>query len=106
MTNIQEGGNIIPDLLNLGMPLGLSIIASNPFSSINNKKDGQGKAGEKDGKNGNKQSGGDIMSNNLLLEFGLSIIPFSLIAISELIGYVKPTQVDVKPTPKKGNTKP
>ena len=48
MNNIQEAGNILPDLVHLGMPLGLSIFANNLNSSKkNNEKD----IGQKDKKN-------------------------------------------------------
>ena len=68
MNNDQTGGNILPSLVNLGIPIGLSIIAA----SINIDSDENSNLD-------NKQKGGDILSNNLLLEFGLSIVPFGLI---------------------------
>jgi hypothetical protein len=76
MNKDQEGGNIIPDLVNLGMPLGLSILANNLDKSSENEKN------EK-----KSQKGGDILSNNLLLELGLSIVPFGLIALSDTGNY-------------------
>ena len=71
MDNIQDGGNILPDLVNLGMPLGLSILANNIDKSVNDREDKK------------SQKGGDILSNNLLLELGLSVVPFSLIALGD-----------------------
>jgi len=75
MDNIQDGGNILPDLVNLGMPLGLSILANNIDKSVNDKKDNR--------EDKKSQKGGDILSNNLLLELGLSVVPFSLIALGD-----------------------
>ena len=77
MNKDQEGGNIIPDLVNLGMPLGLSILDNNLEKS--NDKDEEKKS----------QKGGDILSNNLLLELGLSVLPFGLIALSDTGNYEK-----------------
>ncbi len=98
MTNIQEGGNILPDLVNLGMPLGLSIFANNLNSSDKDK--------EKDTTKKNKnQKGGDILSNNLLLELGLSVVPFGLIALSEKDSNksTNPKKKDPKSKNKKSN---
>ena len=90
MNKDQEGGNIIPDLVNLGMPLGLSILANNLDKSSEKK--------EIEKKN---QKGGDILSNNLLLELGLSVVPFGLIALSDTGNY----STDKKDENKKKNKK-
>jgi len=73
MSKVQEGGNILQNLVNLGMPLGLSIIAAKG-SNIGNKD-------KKTSKSDDSQLGGDILSNNLFLEFGLSVVPFGLISL-------------------------
>ena len=73
MSKVQEGGNILHNLVNLGMPIGLSIIAAKG-SDIDNKD-------KKTSKSDDSQLGGDILSNNLFLEFGLSVVPFGLISL-------------------------
>ena len=74
MNNNQNGGNILPNLAHLGLPIGLSIIA-NKLDKDPEKKDKK--------KKDESQKGGDILSNNLLLELGLSILPFGLIALGD-----------------------
>ena len=59
------------------MPIGLSILANNL-----DKKNDDVKV-EKNKKIKESQKGGDILSNNLLLELGLSVVPFGLIALGD-----------------------
>jgi hypothetical protein len=62
----QEGGDILAALSNLGMPLGLAVMA--------NKLNSEEKS---------EQKGGVFLSDSLLLEAGLAVVPFGLIALTE-----------------------
>lgn len=62
----QEGGDILAALSNLGMPLGLAVMA--------NKLNSEEKSDQK---------GGVFLSDSLLLEAGLAVVPFGLIALTE-----------------------
>ena len=74
--NKQLGSGIISDLATLSFPIGLSII-----SYPNNKKDT-----EKENKSNNLEDNfkGGFLSENILIETGLSVLPFSLLALSDL----------------------
>jgi len=64
----QEGGDILAALSNLGMPLGLAVMAN----KLNSEE-----------KSESKQKGGVFLSDSLLLEAGLAVVPFGLIALTE-----------------------
>tara|TARA_B100000963_G_scaffold255598_1_gene224214 strand:- start:4553 stop:4792 length:240 start_codon:yes stop_codon:yes gene_type:complete len=64
----HEGGDFLSALSNLGMPLGLAVLAN----KIETK--------EEDNKS---QKGGVFLSDSLLLEAGLAVVPFGLIALTE-----------------------
>ena len=66
--NNQEGSGIISNIINLGFPIGLSVISNMDFNNEENKN----------------QDGGFI-SDSLVVEAGLSIVPFSLLGMLELI---------------------
>jgi hypothetical protein len=66
--NYQEGSGIISDIINLGFPIGLGVVSNMDF----NKKDKE------------KQDGGFI-SDSLVVEAGLSVVPFSLLGMLELV---------------------
>ena len=69
--SIQDGGNdIFTALAHLGLPLGLAVMAN----KYETKKDSQKQ---------NEQKGGLFLSDSLLLEAGLAVVPFGLIALSE-----------------------
>lgn len=71
---IQDGGNdILGAIANLGLPIGLSIFA--------NKYDP--KKNDKSSDDSNSQKGGVFLSESLLLEAGLAVVPFGLIALTE-----------------------
>ena len=65
----HEGGNILSAVTNLGMPLGLAVLANNMNAKNENKE--------------SKQDGGAFLSDSLLLEAGLAVVPFGLIALAE-----------------------
>ena len=64
----QEGGDILAALSNLGMPLGLAVMANKLNSEEKSEK---------------TQKGGVFLSDSLLLEDGLAVVPFALIALTE-----------------------
>jgi hypothetical protein len=64
----QEGGDILAALSNLGMPLGLAVMAN----KLNSEE-----------KSEQQQKGGVFLSDSLLLEAGLAVVPFGLIALTE-----------------------
>jgi len=64
----QEGGDILMALSNLGMPIGLAVMANNLNTEENSET---------------KQKGGVFLSESLLLEAGLAVVPFALIALTE-----------------------
>lgn len=64
----QEGGDILAALSNLGMPLGLAVMAN----KLNSEE-----------KSESTQKGGVFLSDSLLLEAGLAVVPFGLIALTE-----------------------
>lgn len=71
---IQDGGNdILGAIANLGLPIGLSIFA-NKYEP---------KKTEKSSDDSNSQKGGVFLSESLLLEAGLAVVPFGLIALTE-----------------------
>ena len=65
--NKQIGNGLISDLATLSFPLGLSII-----SKLDNEK-----KEEKDHKGG-------FLSDNMIIETGLAVIPFSLLSLADL----------------------
>lgn len=71
--NKQVGSSIISDLATLSFPIGLSIISYPNNNREHEKKD----------KTNDSQSGG-FLSENILIETGLAILPFSLLALSDV----------------------
>ena len=68
----HEGGDFLSAVSHLGMPLGLAVLANN--------LDSKDKSGDK---KSDKQKGGVFLSDSLLLEAGLAVVPFGLIALTE-----------------------
>ena len=66
----HEGGDFLSAISNLGMPLGLAVLAN----SINSKDESD---------DNKSQKGGVFLSDSLLLEAGLAVVPFGLIALTE-----------------------
>ena len=71
---IQDGGNdVLGAIANLGLPIGLSIFA-NKYEP---------KKSDKSTEDSSSQKGGVFLSDSLLLEAGLAVVPFGLIALTE-----------------------
>ena len=72
---IQDGGNdVLGAIANLGLPIGLSIFANKYEPKKSDKSNDD---------DSNSQKGGVFLSDSLLLEAGLAVVPFGLIALTE-----------------------
>jgi hypothetical protein len=69
--NTQKGNGLTSNIINLGFPIGLSII-----SDIRNNN-------EKDLDKDKTQSAG-MLSENFIIEAGLSVVPLSLLMLSDI----------------------
>jgi hypothetical protein len=69
----QSGSGLINDIMTLSIPIGLAITA-NSFNS-----------GEKQTQKSENEQEGGFFESSFLKEIGLSIVPFSLLAINDAL---------------------